>query len=202
VAGTAASLDLAEPPVDNAERTAVRIGWRGQERAMDAITFIQRQIAGTWHLWEAILHDLSDAQLNWTPSGTVDSIGIILVHLLADDDFYIQTLLQGQPRLWETAGWGDRLGLTTPPVNDQGWGEIRRTPLTVGPVLGYAHAVRAATDTYLTALSVADLDHQITVDGSERLIADVLAALVRHTMLHLGEIAALKGMQGATGLPF
>jgi hypothetical protein len=34
------------------------------------------------------------------------------------------------------------------------------------------------------------------------LVADVLAALVRHTMLHLGEIAALKGMQGARGLPF
>jgi hypothetical protein len=169
---------------------------------MDAVTYIQRQVAGMWRLGDAILQDLTDEHLNWAPPGAVDSIGVILVHILADDDFYIQALLRGRPRLWEADGWGARLGLTTPPVNDQGWGEIRRTPLAVASVLGYAHAVRAATEEHLAGLSAADLDRVVADDDDGRLVADILASMTRHTLLHFGEIAALKGVQGAQGLPF
>ena len=117
-------------------------------------------VLGRVDIPDAILADLTDEQLNWTPPGTIDSIGVVLVHLLADDDYYIRVLLQAEERLWETDDWGRRLGLVTPPVNDQGWDEIRRTPLTVAPVLHYARAVRAATETYLAGLSAEALDRE------------------------------------------
>ena len=104
--------------------------------------------------------------------------------------------------VWETGGWSERIGLPLPPGRGAGWEEARGTALALAPVLDYQRVVYAATDTYLANLSAEELDRQVSFIGGEQPVAQILTMLVVHTMLHSGEIAALKGLQGAKGLPF
>jgi hypothetical protein len=51
-------------------------------------------------------------------------------------------------------------------------------------------------------LTAEELDRRVLFLDKERRVADVLAMLVVHNLSHAGEIAALKGVQGAAGLAF
>ena len=168
---------------------------------MDAPAYIRRQFARVWHVAEAVTGDLTAEQLNRAPPGAANPIGLTLAHVLADDDLLLRTVLQGRPRLWEAEGWGARLGLATPPLDDQGW-EGEPTTLDLTTVLGYGRAVRTAAEAYLAGLTAAELERRVVLDSAEQPVAEVLAMVVAHTLLHLGEVAALKGAHGARGLPW
>ncbi len=67
----------------------------------------------------------------------------------------------------------------------------------------YAKAVFAQTDAYLAGLSDADLVRKGQGPGGETTLGwFVVNILATHVPQHLGEIAALKGVQGLKGLPF
>jgi hypothetical protein len=68
----------------------------------------------------------------------------------------------------------------------------------------YAKAVYRATDACIATLSDADLERKIqTGFMGERTIAFIVSnVLAWHVAEHNGEIAALKGVQGLTGVPF
>jgi hypothetical protein len=171
---------------------------------MDVKEFIQRQMAGARRQSDAAIQGTTDEQFNWDPPGTANPISATLVHILGGgEDIYVQTLLQGKPRIWETEGWAARVGVPAPPAPASGWEEFRKRKLAIEPVLAYQEAVRAATDAYLATLRADDLDRKVRYfDGGERSLADVLVTLMVHTASHAGEIAAVKGMQGVQGLPF
>jgi hypothetical protein len=68
----------------------------------------------------------------------------------------------------------------------------------------YAQAVYKSTDDYLATLSPDDLDRQMDIPGFGTNSAAFyigIAALI-HPANHVGEISALKGVQGAKGYPF
>lgn len=76
--------------------------------------------------------------------------------------------------------------------------------LDIGQAREYAKAVYKATDDYLGTLSPEDLDDEIDVPGigkSSRAYFLGIGALI-HPANHVGEISALKGVQGAKGYPF
>jgi hypothetical protein len=169
---------------------------------MNAIEYIQRQLAGMRRLCDAPLQGLTDEQFNWCPPGLTNPISAILVHALTAEDRFVQQVLQGKPRIWETEGWAEKIGLPIPPGGGRGWDEVRGAALSLAPVLQYQQAVRTATDAYLATLTPADLDRSVTLFNGERPAAEVFALLVTHSTGHAGEIAALKGVQGVKGLPF
>ncbi len=169
---------------------------------MQANEYIQRQVQSMRRLTDAALQGLTDEQLNWTPPGQANPIRAALLHLVAAEDRYFQTILQGRPMLWETGGWSERVGLPYPPAAGRGWDEVKTTPVTVDAVQAYAQAVRAATESYLAALTNEELDRTVQFFGGDRPAADVIATFVSHTVGHAGEIAALRGVQGVKGLPF
>jgi uncharacterized damage-inducible protein DinB len=168
---------------------------------MEAKEYIQKQFASVRQGLDNVLSDLTDEQLNWTPPGKTNVISATLVHILASEDLFVQTLLQGKPRIWE-AGWAAEIGSPMPPVPNKGWEEFKSVKLSVVPIVAYGNAVRAATDAYLAALSAADLDRPINFFGNEMTVAGVLALSARHTAEHTGDISALKGVFGVKGLPF
>jgi uncharacterized damage-inducible protein DinB len=168
---------------------------------MEAREFIQAQFASVRQGFDGILSDLTDEQLNWTPPGMTNVISATLVHIFASEDLFVQTLLQGKPRVWE-AGWAAEIGSPPPPVPNKGWEEFRSVKLSVASIVAYGQAVRAATDSCLASLSAADLDRPIDFFGHEMTVAGVLALSARHTSEHAGEISGLKGVFGVKGLPF
>lgn len=58
----------------------------------------------------------------------------------------------------------------------------------------------AATDAFLATLTAEALDRKVKFAGGERTVADMLILSASQSLGHIGEIAALKGVQGVKGM--
>jgi DinB superfamily len=168
---------------------------------METVDYIQKHFASVKRQFDGVMQDTTEEQINWRPQGTANAIGVTLVHMAGTMDNAFQKVLQGSPLLWESAGWGEKLGLSGLPGRVHGWDEIKSKHLALEPVLEYVAAVFSLVDTCLSGLNPADLERLVTVYGSERPVADLLIMQFSHALTHTGEIAALKGIQGVKGLP-
>lgn len=169
---------------------------------MNASQFVLQQVAEAHGLNDAALAGVTDEQFNWLPPGTINPIKSALLHVVAGEDLFFQSILQGRLPLWATGGWAGKIGLAQAPGGGQGWEEAKETELALAPVLAYAEAVCNETNEYLSRLTDEELDRQVSFFGRESSVATVIARFVAHTAGHAGEIAAVKGMQGLRGLPF
>jgi len=61
---------------------------------MNVTDYVQRQLALAHRLSDNTLADITDEQFNWTPPGMLSSIGAILAHSLATEDFLFQKVIQ------------------------------------------------------------------------------------------------------------
>jgi uncharacterized damage-inducible protein DinB len=168
---------------------------------MDAKTYFLKQIAGTYDLLDSALEGLTAEQLPWIPPGTANPIGLTIVHALSSEDMFI-SILCGKSQVWQTQGWAEKFNLSEPPGYGQDWTVYRNAKLTVESLLAYREAVRLKTKAYLDTLTSEGLDRSIEIFGETSLVADVLVLCCNHLLEHTGEIAALKGVYGAKGLPF
>ncbi len=169
---------------------------------MNAVQFVKGQFAAVRRVSDAVTADLTDDLLNWTPPGTANPIAGTLIHSLYAEDSFIQKTMLGKSSIWDTGGWSEKIGLAVLPGRGAGWEEVRAGRYSVEAIRAYQEAVRAGTNAYLEVLTAEELDRQVALYGNQRSVADVLALLLTHTSHHAGEVAALKGTQGAKGLPF
>ena len=169
---------------------------------METKEYILMQLSSLREQAMDTLKDTTDDQLNWAPPGTANSIKATFLHLVSCEDIYIQGVLQNKPLVWETGAWGKRIGLENIPGVGDGWAEIQAATLTFTLLLEYEQAVQSTTRAYLEKLDDEELTRVVKFYDGEVPAAAVLAFLVTHSSGHLGEIAAVKGMQGGKGLPF
>jgi hypothetical protein len=148
------------------------------------------------------MQDLTEEELNWSPPGTANKIATILVHVTGTDDRFINLRALGKPTVWESGNWSERIGLPQPPGAGGYWAEANARNFSLDAVRGYIAAVRASVDEYVAALTDEELARMVQSIGGEQPISAVLALIVVHAAGHYGEVAALKGAQGAQGLPF
>ena len=92
---------------------------------MDTASFIRQQYASLHQRIDQVMEGVTGEQLNWATPGPSNPIGAIFLHMLGAEDFHIQTLLQEEPRLWETGGWSATFGLALPPGAGRHWEETR-----------------------------------------------------------------------------
>ncbi|MCC6628853.1 MAG: DinB family protein [Chloroflexi bacterium] len=168
---------------------------------MEAQEYIQHQWAAVRRTADAVLTDIDDAQLNYQPPGTASSAGVALVHLLTGEDYFVNVLMRGQTRLWESEGWATRTGITLP-ASGGSWEEFKRCHFALDAVRLYAEAVRSSIDSYLATLTDDDLRRLVVFRDAPISIAALIGRMFIHTASHSGEIAAVRGFQGARGLPF
>ena len=169
---------------------------------MDSVVYIQKQFVSLKRQFDGVLQETTEEQINWVPQGTGNSIGVTLVHMINGLDSAFQTVLRGQPQLWESEKMGEKLGLSGPPGRVHGWDEVKSKPLPLEPILGYAEVVLKQVEEVVTGLKADDLDRMVTFYGSERPAADAFIMNFSHMLVHTGEIAAIKGALGVKGLPF
>jgi DinB family protein len=133
------------------------------------------------------------------PGATVGSIGSIYLHALASEDWAIQELLQGRPKLIDSGDWFERLGME--PAKDPDWSQAN---MDLPVMQELAQMIYGSTDAYLNSITDADLDKQIPWHSGQTHTAGWVLADVIHAHLgtHAGEIAALKGVMGLQGLPW
>jgi hypothetical protein len=135
------------------------------------------------------------------PGSTVGSIGSIYLHALATEDWAIQQLIQGKPKLIDITGddWYARLGVEK--SADVDWSKAN---MNLSAIKDYAAAVYGATDAWLASATDADLSKEIPWGSrATHSVAWVLADTIQaHLGFHAGEIGALKGIMGLKGLPW
>jgi len=168
---------------------------------MNVIEYIKRETASVRRSTDRVMNDVTDELFNWAPPGTANTISATFVHFVNAEDSFIQKVLQGKPTVWEMGGWAEKTEIPKTPDKGEDWSEFKRRKVNKQPLQDYKLAVWAATDAYLATLTESELDRVVKFAGGERTVGDMLMLSASQSHSHLGEIAALKGIQGAKGLP-
>jgi hypothetical protein len=167
---------------------------------MDTIEFIRQLVTAVRRQTDESMKEMTVEQFNWTPPGTANPISAIFVHFLNSEDAFVQTLVQGKPKLWDEGGWAEKTGVKVPPGYSGGWEEVKNMTLALEPMLAYQQVVRAATDSYLDKLTPDELDRVVKSARGERSVATMFIHVVNHALIHSGEIGILKGIQAGKDL--
>jgi hypothetical protein len=167
---------------------------------MNAVDATKETIALVHDYLECAISGCDEATLRHEfPGATIGSIGSIYIHALSSEDWAIQQLLQGKPKIVDMGDWFARFGME--PAKDPDWSKAN---MDLKAFEDFRDAVFGATQDYLNSITDADLDKQIDWFGrGTRSAAWVFADVIHaHVASHAGEIAALKGVMGQKGLPW
>ncbi len=174
---------------------------------MDAITSIKENFGWSHGMVEGTIEGLTSEQLHWLPAGTAHSIASTYAHMILGEDMLLNGMIAGKPPLAATT-WAGKTGVSEMPPqgSEEGpgdWAEwAKKVSVDLPALAEYAKAVYANTDAYLNSLKPEELDDQI--DGfmgktSRNMMLQITAG---HGNNHIGEISAIKGIQGLKGYPF
>ncbi|MEX0784554.1 MAG: DinB family protein [Dehalococcoidia bacterium] len=155
-------------------------------------------------LFNLVTADLTnDVAERTIPGACISRISPILAHAIFGEDMTVNLTLRGGTTILEREGWAGRTGIPGPlAAMTTDWLGAAFEP---DQLRAYAAAVFAGTEQYLEDLPPGDLERMVTSPlGSQVTGAELLSSFnLVHLMMHTGEIAALKGVQGVPGgLPF
>jgi DinB superfamily len=170
---------------------------------------LQEQLRQAKEFLHGTLADVTPEQAHWLPPGTANPVGATYGHVILGEDTFVNVVLRGGETL-ASREWASRLGMDPappslfPPQPWQEWG--RSVKVDLAAMREYAHAVFENTEKYIGSLSAADLEGKMDLSplglGEPAMTWVISNAVLAHRLSHWGEIACLKGMQGAKGLPF
>jgi hypothetical protein len=168
---------------------------------MNIIEYIRAEVAGMRRMVDMTMKGMTAELFNWAPPGTANTISATFIHFMNVEDNFIHKIIQDKPSVWESGGWSTKTGVQKPPSIGEDWNEFKHRQVAIQPLLEYAAAVWVDTDKYVSTLKPEDLERKVKFAGGERSVADMLLMATSQSLSHSGEIAALKGVQGAKGLP-
>ncbi|HSW97583.1 MAG TPA: DinB family protein [Candidatus Saccharimonadales bacterium] len=157
---------------------------------------------------EQTMEGVTDEVAHFMPPGTANPIAGVYAHLVFSEDLFMHTfLMKTQPLM--TTTFKDKTGASEMQPMDwvvayPKW--LKEVKLDIQHFHEYAKAVFAESEAYVASLSDTDLEKEI--DMSEfgmgtRKTYDFIANLISgHVYPIMGEISALKGVQGLKGYPF
>jgi DinB superfamily len=172
---------------------------------MNAITLLKNQIDFSRSTVEGTVGDLTDELCQAPPGGKAHPIGATYAHMTISEDFIVNMIVRGSTPLM-MGEWAGKTGVSEPPPAPGGdiFGWANRVKVDISQACEYAKAVYSNTDEYVATLSPEDLDREIEVPGfpNQTVGGWLSLAAVIHPSNHIGEISAMKGIQGAKGYPF
>jgi hypothetical protein len=175
---------------------------------VNTVSLLRDQLKQSHEFLELVMNDVTPEQVHWTPPGIANPLGATYAHLVMSEDGFVNGMLKGSAPLMAGA-WASKTGLSEPPPSAPGeswylWAKQARVDL--GALRQYAQAVYAATDQFLASLADSDLTRPIDLTafglGNQTLAWILSNGVLGHVHGHGGEIACLKGLQGAKGSPF
>ena len=174
---------------------------------MNAVALLKQQIQESREFFEGTMNDVTAEQARWSPPGKAMPIGAHYAHVILSQDMGLHGLLKGGSPPLAASSWAGKTGVSElPPPFGQPWDQwARGAQIDLAALRQYAQAICAATDEYLASLSDDDLKRPIDLSAiglGQQTVAFVLnAGWVFNANMHCGEIACLKGLQGAKGYP-
>lgn len=180
---------------------------------------LRRRVRAMHALWQASVADLTTEQINARERDGVVPIAFSLLHFVTGEDRTVSRFLCGEPMLWETGNWGERLARDPSTLR-------RGAPVEVGSKASlpdadlwraYQTEVFARTEAALAAgpesryndvlfpalpddfrLSFVGM---VVSEGEPVYVGEALDALVyQHGLRHLGEIDHARSLLGLTGV--
>ena len=152
---------------------------------------------------EGTVADVTADQLSWQPPGAAHTIAANYSHVVFSEDGLIHGMVRGGAPLMATRFAGKTGASELPPQGFE-WNDwAARVTVDVPAMREYAGGVYAETDGYLASLSDADLERVIDMGPAGTYpLGRLLTIMMGNVAWHTGEIACLKGLQGAKGYPF
>jgi hypothetical protein len=153
---------------------------------------------------ELTMEDVTPEMATWQPPGRVVPIGALYAHALLAEDVGVGHVVGGRAPLVMSEYTG-RAGMDSiPPLGK--WDEwARSAAFDIDALRAYARAVYAQTDAVIVGLTPADLERTVdpaAVGLGVQSIQSLLMTIGTHTVVHSGEISAVKGMQDRKGYAF
>ena len=174
------------------------------------------RVTAGYGLLDAATKDLTLDQANHRERGGVLSIAFSVAHVVGGQDRTVARYLDKGPTLWESGGWGERVGYT---------GELpqRGTPMSVAEAIQfkdwnawreYQAAVFARAGSAIANTPLARFDEialterpastsflaALVPSGPIRLLDALEAYLLHHSARHLGEIEHARALVGLGGV--
>ena len=175
-----------------------------------ATQLLRQQVRIAHDILEATMADVTPEQAHWAPPGIANPLGATYAHVVVSEDFVINGMFRRQAPLNATT-WAARTGLSEPMPTpaSPAWSEYpvwtRQVRVDLEALREYSRAVYAETDQYLASLSDADLEQPLDLSqiglGPQTVASTLTLLLLNHIGTETGEIACLKGLQGARGYP-
>jgi uncharacterized damage-inducible protein DinB len=165
---------------------------------MELPRYIGRELSGLKMAMERVLDSLTQQEVSWRPGSGCNSIGLILFHAVRSEDSFIQAMLQGKPEIWKSEKWYEKLNL---PAEEEGAHytveQVNAFQVPeLSDIMAYYDAVRTRTKEKLRAMTLEELDKEVTIPNfGEMPAATVFSFIVAHTSQHIGEISYLRGLQ-------
>jgi len=158
---------------------------------MNTVELLQYSFDTAFEILDAVTVDLTQEQADWRPPGVTNTIGSIYSHILTYVDIFVQdACIDGKPLPESVESRPKELWLQDVQEDITGLHE------RVGNV-------KAKVQGWLSSITPADLDIKRNTpigELNQGQMFDVF--IIWHINAHCGEIAALKGCQGAKGYPW
>jgi hypothetical protein len=166
------------------------------------LDFIRQHLGRAWEWLETTVSDVTAEQANWWPPGTANSIGATYLHVVINPDVEIHRLVYGSDPLVESNWHGDvGQGFAYDPDRFDQWN--RGIQVEWQRLRDYGRAVHSWLADLVDQMPGEDLDRPVdmTRAGLGMWTGRDLFELhgFTHIYMHGGEIACLKGLQGAKG---
>jgi hypothetical protein len=177
---------------------------------MTVIELLKKQISDARWNFEHTVEDIVPEQLHTHPGGKALPLGSTYAHLLFAEDAIIQGLIKGEAPLFATK-WKGKTGASSqmPMFTDPNWSEENTkwstsVKIDLPQIRKYQKAVFKATDAYMEKMTTKELNREVEVGGlGKRTVLHLITSfIIGHMESITGEIAVLKGLQGAKGYPF
>ena len=173
---------------------------------MNAVELLQYSLETAFGILGQVAADLTQEQANWAPPGKANPIGALYWHTLASTDDIVHGWCQGQKALRERDGWTEK-ALTTTVAEPEPGGDyfayMREIRVDLPVLHEYAGVLATAVQDWVGAMAPSDLARSVETPAGEYKLGQLLELFgAWHINSHCGEIAALKGCQGAKGYPF
>lgn len=172
---------------------------------MSTVQFLQYSMKNLHRAYTNAVADLTDAHVHWHPGGTANHIAFVLWHYLRTEDNIFRWVLQRRPTVWIESGWDIKYKLDSK-AQGTGMSAENAAALRLDPwseFHSYMSAVFSEADAYLAALPEEELSKKVMVKpfGESPLLEVIDSTVLNHGYSHLGELWALKGLQGMKGSP-
>jgi hypothetical protein len=173
---------------------------------MNTVDMLRYSMDNAFGILGQVTSDVTQEQADWTPPGIANPIGATYWHTISSVDEIVHKWGRESEPLNLRDGWQERVLAVTAPEPEPGgnWLAYMQAIRVDLPVLHeYSERVCEAVRTWLDSLTPADLERKIKTPAGELNLGEMLETfVVWHVNAHCGEIAALKGCQGARGYLF